>query len=132
MNCAAIVVVSCRRSSKSVATSRGSAAAIAQLLTAPARQLCRGIGLNTVVVLALDDLDDLFGEEDEVSEEDKAASRLKAKQDCLKLHADYKEAVDSITPGVRVYRSIETSVAAVIHTVDHYSKHILILMLLIA
>ena len=81
---------------------------------------------------ALDDLDDLFGEEDEVSEEDKAASQLKAKQDCLKLHADYKEAVASITTGVRVYRSVETSVAAVIHTVDHYSKHILILMLLIA
>jgi len=79
-----------------------------------------------------DGLDDLFGEEEEVSEEDKAASRLKAKEDCIKLHKDYESAVASITDGVRVYRGIETSVASVVYTVDHYSKHILILLLLIA
>ena len=78
-----------------------------------------------------DDLDDLLGE-DEISEEDRLASLKKAREECKKEHDSYALAIERMTPSVRMYKSIETSIGAVQEGKGHNTKYIITILLLVA
>jgi len=84
-----------------------------------------------------DDLDDLFGEEEEspeaVAERERvqAEARAKAVAQCEEKAKLFDEIQARITPQVRLFRSIEGGVGAFVSVVLDHFKHILVLILLI-
>ncbi|MEC9465386.1 MAG: TRAP transporter large permease subunit [Myxococcota bacterium] len=77
------------------------------------------------------DLDDLMGG-DEISDEDRIASLKKAKEECQKEHAAYALAIERLTPSVRMYKSIETTIGEVQEGKGHNTKYIITILLLVA
>jgi TRAP-type C4-dicarboxylate transport system permease large subunit len=85
-----------------------------------------------------DELDDLFDDEEESAEESAAQAKAQAtarKKAVARCHSQQKAYIDinkRITPGVRVFRSIEGAVSSFVSIVVDHFKHILVLILLFA
>ena len=80
----------------------------------------------------LDDLDDIFGDDEGPTEEQKLEAARKALELCKSKHAQYEESLAKITTGVKVFRAFETSLGEVVKLGTHFSKHILVLLLLLS
>lgn len=84
-----------------------------------------------------DDLDDLFGDEEEspeaIAERERAQAeaRAKATKQCEEKARLYTEIQARITPNVKIFRAIEGGVGSFVSVVLDHFKHILVLILLI-
>ena len=79
-------------------------------------------------------LEDLFGEDEEESTHRKAQlleAQRRAKEQCEQQHIAFAKITSRITPGVKVFRSIEGGVSAFIRWVVEHFKHILAIVFLL-
>ncbi len=83
-------------------------------------------------------LDDLFGDEGEVTPEEEEAraraaaeARARAKEQCEERARLFTEVSARITPGVRAFRAVEGAVGGFVSVVLSHFKHILVLIILL-